>query len=165
MENDDVNRYVQENVRALRTERGWRLADLSERLQAAGRPMAISTLSKLERGERSVDAADLVALTEALEVPISRLIIDPELADQNAVNKLLNDWTQSYRERNQAIRGLEVTTAFIGELPIADATRERVRAWTADFFENYDFDAAALRLFEALDMEPPTKPKRGKGKN
>lgn len=57
------------NVRRFRTElRGWTLADLSERMEAVGRPMTGNTLSAIENQTRRIDVDDLIALSAALEV-------------------------------------------------------------------------------------------------
>lgn len=47
---------------------GLGYADLSRRLEAIGRPIPVLGLSRIEKGERRVDADDLVALAVALDV-------------------------------------------------------------------------------------------------
>ncbi len=63
------------NVRALREARGLSLAGLSQRLAEVGRPMIPNGLSKLENGERRLDVDDLMALSVALGVNPSRLLL------------------------------------------------------------------------------------------
>ena len=63
------------NMRALREARGLSLAALSARLTEVGRPMLPSGLSKLEVGQRRMDVDDLVALSVALGVNPSRLLL------------------------------------------------------------------------------------------
>jgi len=50
---------------------------LSARLRDLGQPIGIGQLSKLELGQRRVDADDLVALALALDVSPVRLLLDP----------------------------------------------------------------------------------------
>jgi transcriptional regulator with XRE-family HTH domain len=64
-----VGETVRGNVADLRKRRGLTLRDLSEKMTAAGRPMAYNTLSEIERGARRVDVDDLVALAVALGAP------------------------------------------------------------------------------------------------
>ena len=66
------------NVRALRNARGLTLAQLSDRMTAAGRPIIPSGLGKIEQGLRSVDVDDLVALAIALHVSPNRLLLPAE---------------------------------------------------------------------------------------
>jgi transcriptional regulator with XRE-family HTH domain len=70
-----VSGYLTENVKRLRAARRWSLADLSNELEAVGRPILSSGLHRLEQGKRRVDADDLVALAAAFHVsPISLLL-------------------------------------------------------------------------------------------
>jgi transcriptional regulator with XRE-family HTH domain len=56
------------SVRSLRKERGWSLMDA-----AARTGLSVSTLSKIENGQRSLTYDKLVQLADALEVDIARL--------------------------------------------------------------------------------------------
>lgn len=69
---------VAENVANLREQRGLTLDQLSTRLREMGRPIIASGISKIEQGERRVDADDLVALARALEVMPVELLQDRE---------------------------------------------------------------------------------------
>lgn len=67
---------VAANVRRIRDEvRGWSTYDLSGRLTKAGRPIAPSAVSKIERGERLVTVDDLMALALALRVNPNALLL------------------------------------------------------------------------------------------
>jgi len=66
---------VRANVKKLRQAHGMTYRELSERLERLGRPIPVLGLSRLERGERRVDADDLVALALALEVTPNRLML------------------------------------------------------------------------------------------
>jgi transcriptional regulator with XRE-family HTH domain len=63
-----VGEMVRAAIRTNRNNHGWRLEDLSARLQEQGRPMSKATLSQIETGGRRVDVDDLVAIARALEV-------------------------------------------------------------------------------------------------
>lgn len=77
---DPTGKTVADNVRRIRDEiRGWSTYELSRKLSAAGRPIAPSALAKVERGERRVDAGDLMALAVALEVHPSALLFPPTI--------------------------------------------------------------------------------------
>ncbi len=69
---------VAANLREVRKARGLDLADVSARMARLGRPLSISGLSKVERGQRGVDVDDLVALALALDVTPNRLLLTAE---------------------------------------------------------------------------------------
>jgi transcriptional regulator with XRE-family HTH domain len=70
-----VSRYVVENVKRLRADYRWSLAELSAEMTRVGRPMLASGLNRIEQGRRRVDADDLVGLALALQVtPITLLL-------------------------------------------------------------------------------------------
>jgi transcriptional regulator with XRE-family HTH domain len=69
---------VQANVAHIRGDRGLKYTELSDRLEALGRAIPVLGLSRIERGERRVDADDLVALAIALGVTPNRLLLSDE---------------------------------------------------------------------------------------
>lgn len=69
---------VMANVKRLRQAKGMTYKDLSQRLTRLGRPIPVLGLSRMEKGERRVDADDLVALAIALDCAPSKLLL-PEL--------------------------------------------------------------------------------------
>lgn len=81
MDNNEVAKpvaaRVAENVKMLRTERGFDLADVAHRMAELGRPLSLNGVSKVERGKRGVDVDDLVALALALDVTPNRLLLAP----------------------------------------------------------------------------------------
>jgi len=70
-----VGRYVVANLKRLRDERRLSYRELSDELTRLGRPIPTLGLSRIERGERRVDADDLVALALALRVNPSALLL------------------------------------------------------------------------------------------
>jgi transcriptional regulator with XRE-family HTH domain len=79
-----AGRTAAENTRRLRNGRGLSIYQLSELLSRAGRPIAASQISKIERAERRVDVDDLMALAVALGVSPSALLL-PADAQQGDV--------------------------------------------------------------------------------
>ncbi|WP_307044340.1 helix-turn-helix domain-containing protein [Streptomyces achromogenes] len=72
---DPTGRTVAANVRRHRERQGLSTYELARKLADAGRPIAASALSKIERGERRVDVGDLVALAVVLDVPPITLLM------------------------------------------------------------------------------------------
>lgn len=68
-----VGLRVAENLKRLRGRVPVR--ELSARLEALGRPILPSGITKIEQGSRRVDVDDLVALAQALEVSPMRLLL------------------------------------------------------------------------------------------
>lgn len=73
---------VRRNVRRLREQRRWPYTELSERLAQEGRAIPVLGLSRLERGERRVDADDLVALAAVFGLEPGK-ILEPPAECQN----------------------------------------------------------------------------------
>ncbi|MCT2587916.1 helix-turn-helix domain-containing protein [Actinophytocola gossypii] len=69
----------------LRRERGLTLGQLEKRLTELGRPIQLSALSKTEKGERRVDADDLVALARALSVSPNSLLLPLQITADTEV--------------------------------------------------------------------------------
>jgi transcriptional regulator with XRE-family HTH domain len=76
---------VKRNVRQLRAERSWTLANLSDRLAEIGHPLSVKVLNKLESTSedhgRGVNVDDLVALSHAFGVPMERLLASSALPE------------------------------------------------------------------------------------
>jgi transcriptional regulator with XRE-family HTH domain len=76
-------------VRRLRAESGLTFKDLSARLEALGRPIPVLGLSRMEKGERRIDADDLIALALALDVTPNRLMLpDTDARSSSAAHAL-----------------------------------------------------------------------------
>ncbi|MCX4780112.1 helix-turn-helix domain-containing protein [Streptomyces sp. NBC_01264] len=70
-----TSKRVAANVLKWRKARQMQQKDLSAALGEIGRPMLPTVISKIERGERRVDADDLVSLAVALSVSPSALLL------------------------------------------------------------------------------------------
>lgn len=66
---------VQRNVKRLREQQNLSLAEVSRRLDKIGRKIPVLGLSRIEAGERRVDADDLVALAAVLRVSVPALLL------------------------------------------------------------------------------------------
>jgi transcriptional regulator with XRE-family HTH domain len=74
---DVTGEQLRTNIARIRKARGLSYQALSDRLEAMGRPIPTLGLSRIERGERRVDADDLVALALALRVNVPALLLPP----------------------------------------------------------------------------------------
>jgi transcriptional regulator with XRE-family HTH domain len=72
-----TGRRLTDTIRTLRRQRGISQTELAERMAAAGRPMGMAGISRIERGERRVDIDDLVALAESFGVTPTALLDGP----------------------------------------------------------------------------------------
>lgn len=75
----EAGQRVARNVKRLRQQQRLSLVEVSRRLTEAGRPIARLGLSCIEKCERRVDLDDLVALANALNVPVDRLAFGDNL--------------------------------------------------------------------------------------
>jgi hypothetical protein len=71
-----AGKNVRENVQRLRESRRMTYVELSDRLHAAGRPIAVLGLRRIETGTRRVDVDDLAALAEVFGVTPA-FLLDP----------------------------------------------------------------------------------------
>lgn len=72
-----VGEQVRANVERLREARGLTKKELADRTQELGRPVPPLGVSRIEAGARRVDADDLVALADALNVSPLDLLLPP----------------------------------------------------------------------------------------
>lgn len=72
----EAGQRIARNVKRLREQQNLTLVEVSNRLYAAGRPIPILGLRRIERCERRVDLDDLIALAEVLDVPATELAFD-----------------------------------------------------------------------------------------
>lgn len=128
------------NVARIRDAQRLTYVDLSKRLTDLGRPIAVLGLRRIERGERRVDADDLLALAVALGVPPVDLVIPADLADDAPYNVTPTDTAPAGRVR-EWIGGQDFLVEPNGPLELAEALRplDKERAavlnrkwWTSD---------------------------------
>lgn len=78
---ETVRDYVAANVKRVREARNLTVRALSQRLGDLGHPLLPSGITKIEQGERGVDAVDLVALAVALRVNPNALLLPDRAGD------------------------------------------------------------------------------------
>ena len=80
-----IGRNLMRAVNALRNRRGLTYKNLSELLEATGKPIFPLGLSRLERGARRVDVDELVALAAVLGVNPSTLLLPRDIGGDDLV--------------------------------------------------------------------------------
>jgi 8-oxo-dGTP pyrophosphatase MutT (NUDIX family) len=80
-----VGGYVMANLKQLREARKLSYRELSDELTRLGRPVPTLGLARIERGERRVDADDLVALAIALRVNPTALLLPRDRGQEDEV--------------------------------------------------------------------------------
>lgn len=91
---------VRVNVARIREDRGLSKKELSSRVADLGRPIPPLGISRIEAGDRRVDADDLVALAVALNVSPLALLLPPDrgfdpyiaLTGENPITTLSRAW-------------------------------------------------------------------------
>ncbi|MEU7628665.1 helix-turn-helix transcriptional regulator [Nocardia sp. NPDC049220] len=117
---------VKHNVKRLRESVGLSYAELARKLDSLGRPIPVLGLSRIEKGERRVDADDLVALAIALDAsPIALLM--PETVEESEPASLMGKPITA-REMWNWLRGDQLPDALEGNA-LAFVVRSRPR-WT-----------------------------------
>ncbi|WET81101.1 NACHT domain-containing protein [Amycolatopsis sp. QT-25] len=76
---------VGQHLRQLRRARGLTLQQLAEKLRELGRPILLSALSKIEKGQRRLDVDDLVAIALAMDVTPNSILLPDESASDVVV--------------------------------------------------------------------------------
>jgi transcriptional regulator with XRE-family HTH domain len=82
MNQREINQHIGARIRKARTERGWTLQDLSDRLKGK-RGYSIMSLSSMERGTTAIQVADLEVIGAALEYPVSYFMPDTTLLKES----------------------------------------------------------------------------------
>jgi hypothetical protein len=77
-----LSHNVAQNIRALREARQLSYAELARRLDAAGHPIPVLGLRRIENLQRRVDVDDLAALAHSLDVPEPWTLTGPPACDR-----------------------------------------------------------------------------------
>jgi transcriptional regulator with XRE-family HTH domain len=130
----------------LRRSLGLTLADLERRLGELGRPIPVSSLSKIENGQRRVDVDDLLALALALDASPNAILLPgaDDLGDDVALAPgHVMDGASAWRWASK-----DVPVARPLPLPASDPDSYR---W--DFFISYDSPDASWAEWIAWSLE------------
>jgi transcriptional regulator with XRE-family HTH domain len=104
-----TGRHVAANLKRLRVVRGMSTTDLARELEAKGRPIAATGITRIEAGQRAVDVDDLLTLALVLRVPPSALLFpltdDPDdSVEITALGKLSARKTWSWADGSEPIK-------------------------------------------------------------
>jgi transcriptional regulator with XRE-family HTH domain len=77
---DARGRLTAQRIRAARLAYGWTLAELRERLPESS-ALSISSLSRIELAQRTLDLSDLGAIADALGISAAVLMRDGKLCE------------------------------------------------------------------------------------
>lgn len=94
---------VAERISQIRRLRNLTLQDVRDELGRLGHPLLLSTLSKIENGQRRIDVGDLVAIALALQVTPLTLLLPDDDVDPDEQVQLVGD-TESGRRRLAELR-------------------------------------------------------------
>jgi transcriptional regulator with XRE-family HTH domain len=119
---------VAERIRHFREQQNLTYAELRRRLAAAGRPMPILALTRIEGLERRVDSDDLIAIAEVLGVSPLALLFPPVTSVDEPVDVTGFDHPGARRFR----RWLE------GQAPVQDCDYETELAFRVRSSAGYE---------------------------
>ena len=131
-----ASEHVAANVKRLRKERGWTLAQLSEQLESWGHRLTVPVLSKIELGDRGIDVDDLAAFVRAFDTDPVFLLTDPAVVAEARVTGLWQRYREAQIRRSEAVRAAERA---------GDAELEAIRSQLRDAIEGNASAEAALR--------------------
>jgi transcriptional regulator with XRE-family HTH domain len=155
---------VAANVRRLRRAREWTLNDLSARLDEVGYPLSMKLLSKTENGDRGIGADEIYAFSQAFEVNVATLFVEPilppgvpELVERldradRQITQARTDLQAARQAAESAQRsldsGLEVRSATEHQIDMLAESHEG--GWKAfmDLVQEQHGDAVAGRIVE-----------------
>src|SRR3712207_3044929 len=100
--NDDVIATVGPRLRALRNDRGVTLAGLS-----ATTGISVSTLSRLESGQRRATLELLLPLARAYQVPLDDLVGAPPTGDPRVYARPISRWDQTIVPLSRQATGIQ----------------------------------------------------------
>lgn len=96
----DVGENVRLNVRRIRDAWGYSTTQLSSMLAEAGRPIQATGITNLEAGRRRVDADDLMALADVLDVSPMTLLsahdLDSSLGRRDSFSVAVHELALEY---------------------------------------------------------------------
>lgn len=117
-----VGHALAANVKNIRESQRLTFVALSERLNDVGRPIAVLGLRRIERGERRVDADDLLALANALGVNPVDLLVSAD-ANDSAVYYVTPKTAISAKTARDWIGGIGFLNPPNDPAELADALR------------------------------------------
>ena len=96
-----------DNIRMLRTEKGWTQVYLADRLQ-----ITAPFLAQIESGKRGMSLEIIEAISEVFEIPIASLFIDPVSKHQSKRSDIRAIEIQTIEKQLQKNITEDITKAF-----------------------------------------------------
>lgn len=100
---NEPERIFGRRMKEERERRGWKQADLADRLTKAGVPVIASAISKSEAGHRLVRLSEAVAIAAALGLPLSALLTDTS-GREDRIAELRAEAARLSEESDDALR-------------------------------------------------------------
>lgn len=96
--------HLAQRVQAERERRGWTNEGLAKRMADIGCPMSGSAIFKIEKGEprRRIVVDELVGFSRVFKLPVTELLIPPDLAVSKEFVRLLDAWAQALADGREA---------------------------------------------------------------
>ena len=140
-----------------REHRGWTTEGLAKRMSDAGCAMTGSAVYKIEKGEprRRIVVDELVAFARVFNVPVSELLLPPEVAADRDLAKLVQAWGEASDDASDAnatmIQRTTDLRAYVETHPdLPDLTTALVAAWTSPSMPEETFDGFDQILTDRL---------------
>ena len=141
-----VGERVAARLKRIRQERGLTLSDLASKLDDLGRPILVSALSKIEKGQRRVDADDLIALALALDVSPNQMLLPPDASMTTTIELTKSMTMDASAAWRWATQDVPLPTSVSG--PVAQsAYLEQVRRIAPSHLHDRDEELAELTRF------------------
>lgn len=122
----NAERHLAARVAREREAAGWTPAQLAERLTAAGCPINLRAIYRIEAGERSISFDEAVAFAKVFGTTLDDLTTSPEALDERLADEILDEIDEAL----QGIvgQGVRLVTAF-GRLARLEASVHGRRAF------------------------------------
>lgn len=112
-----IDKQVGKNIERLRKAQSWSQSALARRMQAEGfEKFNQMSVSRTEKGERSISVRELMAFAEIFDVMIHELLNEPELSN---LDHLLDRLVESHEELRSALDRVDrmrLEVAFAAEM-------------------------------------------------
>lgn len=134
--------HLAQRITAERTERGWTIDGLAQRMTDTGCSMTGSAIFKIEKGEprRRIVVDELVAFSQVFGIPVDELLMPPETARKTEVIRLVMAWHSATLDHEQTLRDLDESrralSGYVAAHPdVAADLAETLKAWADATFD------------------------------
>jgi transcriptional regulator with XRE-family HTH domain len=137
--------HLAQRIAAERTERGWTIDGLAQRMTEAGCSMTGSAIFKVEKGEprRRIVVDELVAFSQVFGIPVDELLMPPETARKAEVIRLVLAWHTATVEHTRTLRDLHDASGairrYVSDHPdVVPELAEILEVWADETFDEGD---------------------------